>query len=377
MRDLSDEELEELYKNAKMQEVPPIWEQIEGQIPPKHEEAHRGNSGNRGKWKSFRRYVPVAAALLVLLALIPAWYVIRNAGTDTRTDTVANTETAEEAAIAKDAIGQSQELGEATEEVAAEEGTDPADSTDAEEANGADTISMPASIPIEGPIPDDSEEESISTEEGIDAEGSASTEESADAEGSTDAEESASAEKNTDEENSLLAEDAPAQGEAEDSDICELPLAEDGNEKPPVVELITKKGDSETHTYATMGGYSWTDEAEDGTFTEDGDASHAVSGDARDSEDSGSSSDASSVWDDPNLAAIALDETDGKLELVFDESMVSYNICYWIEDASCGNADPVPMEGDTVLLTDELGKGDYRIAVEYENGSAEYFFRIY
>lgn len=368
MRDLSNEELEELYKKAKMQEVPPMWEQIEGQIPPKQEEAQRGNSGNRGKWKSFRRYVPVAAALLVLLALIPAWYVIRNAKTDTGTDTAANTETAAEAAIANDAIGQTQELGEATEEVAAGEGTDSADATDAtdaEEANETDTISMPASIPIEKPVP------------------GASVEESADAEGSTDAEESASAEKNTDEENSLLAEDSPAQEEAEDPDICELPLAEDGSEKPPAVELITKKGDSETHTYATMGGYSWTDEAEDGTFTEDGDASHGASGDARDSGDvrnsgdSGSSSDASSVWDDPNLAAIALDETDGKLELVFDESMVSYNICYRIENASCGNADPVPMEGNTVLLKDELSKGDYRIAVEYENGSAEYFFRIY
>ena len=133
----------------------------------------------------------------------------------------------------------------------------------------------------------------------------------------------------------------------------ELDISEEDG--PPVVQLLTTKGDITTCTFATRVTYSWTKEVTDGV----GESTEACG---------------SPNWDE--VAAIALEQTDGRIELMMDKSMTEYGICYWTLNATCGVADPVPMEGDTILLQDEYAKGNYELHVKYPQGDAYYYFKV-
>lgn len=152
----------------------------------------------------------------------------------------------------------------------------------------------------------------------------------------------------------------------------ELPLEEDGGEpaggggdsafgetanRPPAVGLITTDGKTVCCTYATLGTYSWSSKLPNGST----EGVTACSSTPRD-------------WKE--IAVIELKQTDGKIELWMPSDMQEYTVCYWIENATCGVADPVTMEGDTILLENETAKGTYELHVTYESGDAYYGFRV-
>ncbi len=133
-------------------------------------------------------------------------------------------------------------------------------------------------------------------------------------------------------------------------------VEQEAENKPPIVGLQTTHGEIVTYTYATMGTYSW--EYRKGLTTE------AVV----------ACSSAPSEWEE--IATIQMEKTDGTIEVCFADNMIEYTICYWIENATCGVADPVPMEGNTILLQGENAKGIYELHVVYEQGDAYYGFKV-
>lgn len=150
----------------------------------------------------------------------------------------------------------------------------------------------------------------------------------------------------------------PENGEMGQPDIAiEGPGEAEPLEEPPAVGLETTYGEMASCTYATRGGYQWTVHLNDGT-------------------DRSVVADSTSPREWKEIATIDMAKTDGTIKLQFSSGMKEYTLNYWIEDATCGVADPVPMEGDTILLEDELAKGIYEIYVVYENGSAYYGFRV-
>ncbi len=141
-------------------------------------------------------------------------------------------------------------------------------------------------------------------------------------------------------------------------DIATEPSAEaEPLEEPPALGLETTYGEMASCTYATRGGYQWTVHLDDGT-------------------DRSVIADSTSPREWKEIATIDMAKTDGTIKLQFSSGMKEYTLNYWIEDATCGVADPVPMEGDTILLEDELAKGIYEIYVVYESGNAYYGFRV-
>lgn len=150
----------------------------------------------------------------------------------------------------------------------------------------------------------------------------------------------------------------PENDEMGQPDIAIEPSEEAGpSEEPPALGLETTYGEMACCTYATRGGYQWTVHLDDGT-------SRSVIADSTSPRE----------WKE--IATIDMAKTDGTIKLQFSPGMKEYTLNYWIEDATCGVADPVPMEGDTILLKDELAKGIYEIYVVYEDGSAYYGFRV-
>lgn len=127
--------------------------------------------------------------------------------------------------------------------------------------------------------------------------------------------------------------------------------------RPPAVGLLTVDGKTVCCTYATLGSYSYKTLQPDGS---------AISVEACGS--------APREWKE--ISVIELGRTDGKVELRLPSGVREYTICYWIENATCGVADPVKMEGDTILLEDETAKGTYELHVTYEEGDAYYGFKV-
>ncbi len=74
MKEFSEKELEDQYKNWKMMDVPPMWEEIEKKLAPKEKRV----PASVGKRKRVpMRRMAAAAAILCVLLLGPAWYQIR------------------------------------------------------------------------------------------------------------------------------------------------------------------------------------------------------------------------------------------------------------------------------------------------------------
>ena len=69
MKEFSEKELEELYKDVKLQEIPSMWEDIERNLAPKKPR----------KVLKFRYYASAAAVVLVLLLAVPVLQNIRKA----------------------------------------------------------------------------------------------------------------------------------------------------------------------------------------------------------------------------------------------------------------------------------------------------------
>lgn len=67
MKEFSEKELEELYKDVKLQEIPSMWEDIERNLAPKKPR----------KVLRFRHYASAAAVVLVLLLAVPVLQNIR------------------------------------------------------------------------------------------------------------------------------------------------------------------------------------------------------------------------------------------------------------------------------------------------------------
>lgn len=130
-------------------------------------------------------------------------------------------------------------------------------------------------------------------------------------------------------------------------------------ERPPTVQLLTtdQKGEVSTCTYATLGSYEWSAVNPDGTA----ESVIACGSGPKD-------------WEE--IARIELEETNGEILLGISRNMVEYSVCYWEEGSTCGVADPVPMEGDRILLTDGQAKGTYQIHVTYLEGEADYGFKV-
>lgn len=150
--------------------------------------------------------------------------------------------------------------------------------------------------------------------------------------------------------------DQPQEGGMGEPDIAIEGPAEPA-EEPPALGLETTYGEMASCTYATRGGYQWTVHLDDGTSRSE-------------------IADSAPIKEWPEIATIDMDKTDGTIKLLFSPEMKKYTLNYWIENATCGVADPVPMEGDTILLEDESAKGIYEIYVVYENGNAYYGFRV-
>ena len=72
MTEFSEKELEELYKDIKLQEIPSMWEDIERNLAPKKPR----------KVFKFRYYASAAAVVFVLLLAVPVLQNIRKAGSD-------------------------------------------------------------------------------------------------------------------------------------------------------------------------------------------------------------------------------------------------------------------------------------------------------
>ncbi len=74
MKEFSEKELEDQYKNWKMMDVPPMWDEIEKNLAPKENRV----PVSVVKRKRFPvRRMAAAAAILCVLLLGPAWYQIR------------------------------------------------------------------------------------------------------------------------------------------------------------------------------------------------------------------------------------------------------------------------------------------------------------
>lgn len=142
----------------------------------------------------------------------------------------------------------------------------------------------------------------------------------------------------------------------EETHSAEAEREEDDSQRPPAVELLTTNGDQKNCTYATLGTYEW-------GFPHGSQTESVIA-----------CSDAPTQWEE--IATIRQEQTDGRITLGLSRNMVEYSICYWIEGATCGVADPVTMEGDAILLDDELGKGTYELYVKYLEGEAYYGFRV-
>ncbi len=127
-------------------------------------------------------------------------------------------------------------------------------------------------------------------------------------------------------------------------------------DRPPMAELITTDGNRNSCTYATLGTYEWN--------IARGDQNEGIT----------ACSSPPTQWEE--IAVILQDETDGRITLRLSPNMVEYAVCYWVEGATCGVADPVTMEGDTILLDEELGRGTYELYVKYQQGEAYYGFRV-
>lgn len=154
-----------------------------------------------------------------------------------------------------------------------------------------------------------------------------------------------------------LWENTQSGGAEEVTEFLELVRLAAEGDQPPAVGLLTTDGKTVNCTYATLGTYSWTVSLVDGTAQ----SVNACSGEPQ-------------GWQE--IAVIELERTDGKIELRLPSGMQEYTVCYWIEDSTCGVADPVPMEGDTILLEGEMAKGTYELHVTYESGDAYYGFRV-
>lgn len=84
MKEFSEKELEEAYKNVKMMEVPDMWEEIERNLAPKKtagtesrkalepEQAASRKKKRTNVWK----YTSAAAAAIVLLLILPVSYIL-------------------------------------------------------------------------------------------------------------------------------------------------------------------------------------------------------------------------------------------------------------------------------------------------------------
>lgn len=95
MREFSEKEIEEKYKDLKMMNVPDMWEDIERNLAPKNVEFKNVESknaesqmtekkadnkkavGSRGKRIPIGRIASIAAVLAVVLLAVPVWNMIR------------------------------------------------------------------------------------------------------------------------------------------------------------------------------------------------------------------------------------------------------------------------------------------------------------
>ena len=145
----------------------------------------------------------------------------------------------------------------------------------------------------------------------------------------------------------------------EPDEISDEEPAESQEERPPVVQLLTTSIDGEvsTCTYATLGSYEWNIPKGDGT------AESVIA-----------CGDAPTEWKE--IARIKQEETTGEILLSMSRNMMEYSVCYWQEGSDCGMADPVPMKGDKILLTEGQAKGTYQIHVKYLEGEADYGFMV-
>lgn len=90
MREFSEKELEEKYKDLKMLDIPDMWEDIERNLAPKNVESKNAESQTTEKKanskkavRSRRKRIPIgriasiAAVLVVVLLVVPVWNMIR------------------------------------------------------------------------------------------------------------------------------------------------------------------------------------------------------------------------------------------------------------------------------------------------------------
>ncbi len=73
MKELSEKELEDQYRNLKMTDVPDLWESIERNLAPKKPQKAKKTVPNR-------LVVPLAAAVAVAVLLVPVTGVLRQSG---------------------------------------------------------------------------------------------------------------------------------------------------------------------------------------------------------------------------------------------------------------------------------------------------------
>ena len=122
--------------------------------------------------------------------------------------------------------------------------------------------------------------------------------------------------------------------------IAEENVSPEAEKEPPGVILQTAYKGTTSGMQATLGNYSW-------NFGEENGRMQSV-------EACGT---APSEWKD--IATIDMEKTEGKIDLCFTRNMLEYSICYWIEGSTCGVADSVTMEVDTILLQNDMAKGIY------------------
>lgn len=145
-----DQEIEEAYKNLRMTEIPPMWEEIERRLVPKGQTKAAEQPKGEGKrrrdipGKTVRVLAPMAAAIAVVLIAVPVWH-LANQGQSKDMEFFAEASREDSAGASQEEAGQA--AGEEADGFGISEAADEADgfgiSEAGDESEGAAFASEP------------------------------------------------------------------------------------------------------------------------------------------------------------------------------------------------------------------------------------------